>query len=170
MENLEQKEKAVKKAAQSMDIGDFISDAIVEDSDDGVWFEYPDIPTFTVKVAYLSRSKLRKMAEDLGISARKGFRTTKLASKSTEDDKFIRAYGEAAVKDWSGLTPNVLRELVLLKEEPPDGQDFACNRDNRFVLMKLSIAFAEWIDDVCRDVGLFNEARDEEVYDNLKKE
>ena len=93
-------------------IEDFV-DAIAKD-DDGVWVEYPDITGFEVKVAYMGREQLKKLADKLGLNQRKGFRN-KPANRPGDDDKFIKAFSDAAIKDWRGLTINKLRQFALVE-------------------------------------------------------
>jgi len=118
------------------------------------WIEFPGCPGFEVKVANLSRKEL--------IALRKRCVQTKFDRKTRQpeeilnEEKFIREFSEATIKDWKGLKLKYLEDLLLvdLGSNDPDAT-LSYDADQAEVLVQNSSEFDTWINEVVFDLANF---------------
>lgn len=152
---------------KSLDIRDFLDVSSAED--DGVWVDCTVAPPdseFAVKVRYLDKASFNEILREAGIM-RKGFRV-RLGKEA--DDKFIAAYAAKAIIEWRGLDLKTLVGLIRvnLSVDGKIPKAFECTPANKMLLIKNSSEFDTWLQGVCSDVKRFNEARNQERFENLK--
>lgn len=81
-------------------------------------------------------------------------------------DKYLELFLPWVVVDWSGLTVEVLRRLVLLKVSKQlllFKGEIGCDNEALMLLTRWSPAFSIWVNRVCLDVERFNREREEEA-------
>ena len=118
------------------------------------WIEFPGCPGFEVQIANLSRKEL--------IALRKRCVQTKFDRKTRQpeeilnEEKFIREFSEATIKDWKGLKLKYLEDLLLvdLGSNNPD-QLLPYDQDQAEILVQNSSEFDTWINDVVFDLANF---------------
>lgn len=118
------------------------------------WIEFPGCPGFEVKVANLSRKEL--------IALRKRCVQTKFDRKTRQpeeilnEEKFIREFSEATIKDWKGLKLKYLEDLLLvdLKSNDPN-TTLSYDADQAEILVQNSTEFDTWINEVVFDLANF---------------
>lgn len=118
------------------------------------WIEFPGCPGFEVKVANLSRKEL--------IALRKRCVQTKFDRKTRQpeeilnEEKFIREFSEATIKDWKGLKLKYLEDLLLvdLGDNNPN-TTLPYDADQAEILVQNSTEFDTWINEVVFDLANF---------------
>lgn len=128
--------------------------------EEGVWVRFKDT-TFEIRISYYGRQQMRQIVEKskkLDVDPR-----TLRATDSLDEKKFAELYAEKVIKDWRGLTAEVLRGLIVMKAniDIPDGFQVPCTRENRLWLISNSIEFDGWIQALCSNVEVFNRERQE---------
>lgn len=118
------------------------------------WIEFPGCPGFEVKVANLSRKEL--------IALRKRCVQTKFDRKTRQpeeilnEEKFIREFSEATIKDWKGLKLKYLEDLLLVDLTSNDpNTTLAYDADQAEILVQNSTEFDTWINEVVFDLANF---------------
>jgi hypothetical protein len=128
------------------------------------WIEFPGCPGFEVKVANLSRKEL--------IALRKRCVHTKFDRKTRQpeevlnEEKFIREFSEATIKDWKGLKLKYLEDLLLvdLGSNNPD-TILPYDADQAEILVQNSSEFDTWINEVVFDLANFRRGADRAAVD-----
>lgn len=118
------------------------------------WVEYPGMPGFEVELVNLSRDKL--------IALRKSCTTTKI-NRSTrqpmdevDEKKFVKAFTEATIKNWKGLTLAYLTELVLVDIGTNDpNRELEYTPENALDLVSSSSIFDGWVNEAVFDLENF---------------
>lgn len=118
------------------------------------WIEFPGCPGFEIKVANLSRKEL--------VALRKRCVTTKFDRKTRQpeeilnEERFIREFSEATIKDWKGLKLKYLEDLLLvdLKSADPEST-LPYDADQAEILVQNSSEFDTWINEVVFDLANF---------------
>ena len=114
--------------------------------------DYPGLPGFKVKVAFLSRETLvniRKKATKTSFKNRQ-------PTEELNDEVFLQLYVQAAIKGWNGLKFSYLEQLApvdLSGQNPEDELDFT--DENALFLMKSSANFDAFISELVTDLGNF---------------
>lgn len=118
------------------------------------WIEFPGCPGFEVKVANLSRKEL--------IALRKRCVQTKFDRKTRQpeeilnEEKFIREFSEATIKDWKGLKLKYLEDLLLVDLASNDpNTTLPYDADQAEILVQNSTEFDTWINEVVFDLANF---------------
>lgn len=118
------------------------------------WIEFPGCPGFEVEIANLSRKEL--------VSLRKRCISTKFDRKTRQpeeildEDKFVREFSAATIKNWKGFKLKYLEELLLvdLKNNDPEAElDYS--EDQAEVLIQNSTEFDTWVNEVVFDLDNF---------------
>jgi hypothetical protein len=123
------------------------------------WIEFPGCQGFEVQVANLSRKEL--------IALRKRCVQTKFDRKTRQpeeilnEEKFIREFSEATIKDWKGLKLKYLEDLLLvdLGSNNPD-TILPYDADQAEILVQNSSEFDTWINEVVFDLANFRRGAD----------
>jgi hypothetical protein len=118
------------------------------------WIEFPGCPGFEVKVANLSRKEL--------IALRKRCVQTKFDRKTRQpeeilnEEKFIREFSEATIKDWKGLKLKYLEDLLLVDLASNDpNTTLPYDADQAEILVQNSTEFDTWVNEVVFDLANF---------------
>lgn len=117
--------------------------------------EYPGMPGFKVKLAYLSRETIQKIRK----------KSTKITFKNrqqieeTNDELFLKLYVQESVRGWTGLKMSYLEQLapVDLGGMLPD-DELEYSDENALYLMKASINFDNFVSEQISDLGNFTES------------
>lgn len=126
--------------------------------DDGVWVPFKDT-NFKVKIAYYGKQQMQQLYEKCKV---KTF-NPRLArfDEDVDTNKFRKIYADTVIRDWSGLTIEVLSKLIPVKGTPDPKAELACTPDNKVVLVTLSMEFDQWLAQIATDVEAFNQAKAE---------
>jgi len=118
--------------------------------------EYPGMPDFKIKVAFLSRETL--------LSIRK--KSTKTTFKNRQpqeefnEDLFLQLYVENAVKGWTGFKLKYLEQLAPVDLTGQDLEDtLEYTQENALFLMKNSSNFDAFITEQVGDLGNFSKSK-----------
>ena len=109
---------------------------------------------FKVQVAYMSKSKVRKLIEK---ATKSEFdQKTRRVAESLDSDLFNELFAKNTIKGWSGLTGKHLSKLVVLSEDIGEEVEIDFSEDNAVYLLKSSEIFDAWLNDVINDIANFN--------------
>ena len=129
------------------------------------WVEFPGLDGFEVELANLSRKELVNLRKKC--TTNKFNRKTRGFEESLDEDKFVKEFSEATIKNWKGLKLSYLEDLVLvdLKNQDLDKElDFSS--ENAQLLVENSSEFDNWLNEVVFDLDNFRTAEQKE---NSKK-
>lgn len=119
-----------------------------------VWVDFPGLSGFSVKVANLSRKELNKLRKRC--IAQKFDRKSRQVIEELDEEKFVKEFSAAVVKDWRGLTLEHLETILLINT---DGQDMSkeldYSEDNAEILVSQSTEFDTWLNEVVFDLDNF---------------
>lgn len=122
------------------------------------WFDYPGCPGFEVELTTLSRKE--------HIALRKACLFTKMNRKThqfeehLDDDKFVRKFANATVKDWKGFKVQYAEMLLPVDLEGVDPEkEIEYSADQAEVLVQNSTEFDNWLNDVVFDLDNFRTSR-----------
>ena len=118
------------------------------------WVEFPGLDGFEVELANLSRKELVALRKKC--TNNKFNRKTRGFEETLDDDKFIKAFTEATVKNWKGLKLIYLEDLLLvdLKGKNTD-QELEYSITNSESLVENSSEFDNWLNEVVFDLENF---------------
>ena len=119
-----------------------------------VWVEFPGLDGFEVELANLSRKELVALRKKC--TQNKFNRKTRAFEESMDDEKFVRVFTEATVKNWKGLKLSYLEDLLLVDlsgKNPNDELDFS--EENAIQLVENSSEFDNWLNEVVFDLENF---------------
>ena len=129
------------------------------------WVEFPGLDGFEVELANLSRKELVNLRKKC--TTNKFNRKTRGFEESLDEDKFVKEFSEATIKNWKGLKLSYLEDLVLvdLKNQDLDKElDFSS--ENAQLLVENSSEFDNWLNEVVFDLDNFRTR--EQRKDSLK--
>ena len=118
------------------------------------WVEFPGLDGFEVELANLSRKELVNLRKKC--TTNKFNRKTRGFEESLDEDKFVKEFSEATIKNWKGLKLSYLEDLVLvdLKNQDLDKElDFSS--ENAQLLVENSSEFDNWLNEVVFDLDNF---------------
>ena len=118
------------------------------------WVEFPGLDGFEVELANLSRKELVNLRKKC--TTNKFNRKTRGFEESLDEDKFVKEFSEATIKNWKGLKLSYLEDLVLvdLKNQDLDIElDFSS--ENAQLLVENSSEFDNWLNEVVLDLDNF---------------
>ena len=121
------------------------------------WVEFPGLDGFEVELANLSRKELVNLRKKC--TTNKFNRKTRGFEESLDEDKFVKEFSEATIKNWKGLKLSYLEDLVLvdLKNQDLDKElDFSS--ENAQLLVENSSEFDNWLNEVVFDLENFRTA------------
>lgn len=118
------------------------------------WIQFPGCPGFEVKVANLARKELVALRKRCVHT--KFDRKTRQPEEILDEEKFIREFSKATIKDWKGLKLKYLEDLLLvdLKDQDTD-TDLAYDEDQAEILISNSSEFDTWVNEVVFDLANF---------------
>jgi hypothetical protein len=128
--------------------------------DQGIWVKFKDT-TFEIRVGYYGRDQMKKVWEqskDIEVDPR-----TLRTEEKLNDERFKEQYVEKVIKEWKGLTEDVLRRLIVLRTnmDLPPGFEVPCTKENKLFLINNSVEFDQWLSLVVSNVANFNNNRQE---------
>ena len=129
------------------------------------WVEFPDIDGFEIQLAYLNRDDLMKIRNrSLTFKFNK---RTRQREEEVDNDKFLEAYAEKAIKDWRGLKAKHLPILFPadISSMDPD-ENIEYDEEDALELLKNSTIFDQFITDCMNDFEQFSVKKAEEEAKN----
>lgn len=115
--------------------------------------EYPGMPEFKIKVAFLSRETLQTIRK----KATKTSFKNRQPVEELNDELFLELYVKASVKGWTGLKLKYLESLVPVDLTGQDSEaELEFNDENALYLMKNSSNFDSFISEQVTDLGNFS--------------
>lgn len=122
-----------------------------------VTVEHPQFDGFKVELAYISKDKLKKLADRA--TTQKFNKRTHQPEDEIDSDMFLKIYTAELVKGWTGLKAKYLPELLPVNLESVDPEsEVEFNEDNALLLMQKSTDFDQWVSTVINDVANFNKS------------
>lgn len=124
-----------------------------------VWVDYPEFDGFEVEVASLSNQEFRNIRKNC--VKEKFDRNTRQKVEVLNEDKFVKEFTRATLKNWKGLKFKYLERMMLvdISDQDPEGElDFSI--DNAIVLVSNSSDFDTWLNEVIFDLDNFRSVRD----------
>ena len=119
-----------------------------------IWIDFPGLPGFSVEVANLSRKELTSLRKRC--TSQKFDRKTRQVAETLDEDKFIAEFAEASVKNWAGLTVELLETLILINTDDQDPTaEVEYSKENAEVLVTNSAEFDTWLNEVVFDLNNF---------------
>ena len=119
-----------------------------------VWVDFPGLSGFSVKVANLSRKELNKLRKRC--ITQKFDRKSRQVVEELDEEKFVKEFSIAVLKDWKGLKLEHLETILLINT---DGQDMSkeldYSEDNAEILVSQSTEFDTWLNEVVFDLDNF---------------
>ncbi len=118
------------------------------------WVEFPGLDGFEVELANLSRKELLNVRKRC--TENKFNRKTRGFEESLNDEKFVKEFTEATVKNWKGLQLTYLEDLLLvdLKNQDPK-TELPYSDENAQQLVENSSEFDNWLNEVVFDLDNF---------------
>ena len=119
-----------------------------------VWVDYPDLDGFSVEVANISRNELNAMR--VRCTTEKFDRYRKAKTEHFNEEKFSSEFCKASIKNWKGLTLDKLETLLLIDIGDRDpNEEVEYSQENAETLVRESVAFDSWLNDVVFDLENF---------------
>jgi len=118
------------------------------------WVDFPGLDGFSVEVVNLSRKELNGLRKRC--TGQKFDRKSRAVVETLDEDKFIKEFSEATLKNWKGLTLEHLETLILIEvgdQDPSSEVEFTV--DNAEVLVTNSTEFDTWLNEVVFDLDNF---------------
>ena len=118
------------------------------------WAEFPGLDGFEVELANLSRKELLALRKKC--TQNKFNRKTRAFEESMDDEKFVKEFTEATVKNWRGLRLKYLEDLLLVdisNQDPEKELDWT--EENANQLVENSSEFDNWLNEVVFDLENF---------------
>ncbi len=139
--------------------------ADIIDTNDGlpIWVVYPGSKTFEVSARPLGR----KQEEFIEAATELKWDTATLTKKQVVDwEKYRQLFVDWVIVDWKGLTVDELRKIVRLKDWKKLKKfkgEIGCDDKAKIMLMSWSPQFATWINQISRNIELYNAEREAEA-------
>ena len=122
--------------------------------------EFPEIDGFMVDLVYLNRDELMKIRNrSLTFKFNK---RTRQREEEVDNDKFLEAYSEKAIKGWSGLKYKNLQLLFPNKIYGENGEEeIEYSPEEALELLKNSTLFDQFVTDAMNDFEQFSKTKAE---------
>ena len=114
------------------------------------WAEFPGLTDFEVELANLSRKELVALRKKC--TANTFNRKTRGFEETLNDEKFVKEFTKATVKNWRGLKLKYLEDLVLVDLK---GQDGEAEMEYTEANAHLLVEFDNWLNEVVFDLENF---------------
>lgn len=129
------------------------------------WVEFPEIDGFEIHLVYLTREDLMKIRNRA--LTYKFNKRTRQREEDVDNDKFLEAYAERAIKGWKGLKVKHLPVLLPVDISSLDGdENVDYTEDDALDLLKNSTIFDQFITDCMNDFEQFSKKKQEEDVKN----
>tara|TARA_A100001011_G_scaffold349019_1_gene387276 strand:- start:552 stop:983 length:432 start_codon:yes stop_codon:yes gene_type:complete len=122
--------------------------------------EFPEIDGFMVDLVYLNRDELMKIRNrSLTFKFNK---RTRQREEEVDNDKFLEAYSEKAIKGWSGLKYKNLPLLFPADISGANGEEeIEYSPEEALELLKNSTLFDQFVTDAMNDFEQFSKTKAE---------
>jgi hypothetical protein len=118
--------------------------------------EYPGMPEFKIKVAFLSRETLQTIRKK---STKTSFKNRQPVEE-LNDELFLELYVKNAIKGWSGLKLKYLEQLAPVDLTGQDASaELEYSEENALYLMKNSTNFDSYVSEQVTDLGNFSTSK-----------
>lgn len=115
--------------------------------------EFPGMPGFEIKLAFLSRETLQTIRKK---STKTTFKNRQ-PQEEINDDLFLELYVKSAIRGWTGLTLAYLEQLAPVNIENEDpSTELEYSEENALYLMRHSSIFDTFITEQVTDLGNFS--------------
>jgi len=115
--------------------------------------EFPGMPGFEIKLAFLSRETLQTVRK----KATKTTFKNRQPQEELDDELFLKLYVENAVKGWRGLKISYLEQLAPVDVSTLDpNSELGYTSENALYLMKNSTNFDSFVSEQVSDLGNFS--------------
>lgn len=132
------------------------------------WIDFPGCPDFQVEVCNLSRKELVALRKRC--IAQKFDRKTRQMVEELDEDRFLREFSKATIKNWRGLKLKYLEDLVLVDLKNQDGEvELEYDEEQAEVLIQSSTEFDNWINEVVFDLANFRGRRDRGIVESVRE-
>ena len=119
-----------------------------------VWMDFPGLDGFSVEVANLSRKELMSLRKKC--TSQKFDRRTRQLEEILDEDKFVKFFTKASVKNWKGLTVEHTSSLMLISaDEENKDTEVPFSEENAETLVANSTEFDTWLNEVVFDLENF---------------
>lgn len=120
------------------------------------WVNFPGLPGFEVEVANLSRKELLNLRKKC--TYQKFNRKSHTIEDKLDDEKFVKEFTKATVRNWKGLTLDNLQNLILIDTEGKDmEEELPFTTENAEILVNSSTEFDQWLNEVAFDISNFRD-------------
>ena len=129
------------------------------------WVEFPEIDGFEIELVYLNRDDLMKIRNrSLTFKFNK---RTRQREEEVDNDKFLEAYAEKAIKGGKGLKAKDLPVLFPadISDLDPE-QEIEYDEEDALELLKQSTVFDQFITDCMNDFEAFSRKKEEDDVKN----
>ncbi len=125
-----------------------------------VWIDFSGLPGFSVEVANLSKKELNSLRKRC--TEQKFDRKTRQLVEDLNEDKFVKEFTQAVIKNWKGLKLSHLETLLLIDmgSEDPE-KELEYTSENAETLVSSSTEFDTWLNEVVFDLENFRTGRKE---------
>lgn len=124
------------------------------------WVETPVDPNFRILVRYASKARLEEIRKNSYVQK---LARNAMAQPETvlDESKFLHAFVTECVKDWEGLTYDILSQLIPI--EVPEGQgqeeiEFT-SEDAIWLIENQGVMLDEWLFEAIRSVQNFTKSK-----------
>lgn len=120
--------------------------------------DVPGHPGFAVTLCFLSREELQKIRKKC--LKTKYNNRTRVVDETLDEEAFLKLYTDSTVKNWVGLSLEILEKLTLIDIEGMDKKAvLPYSQDDAHMLMKNSSEFDGFITDTVGDLTTFTKAK-----------
>lgn len=129
-----------------------LSDLMVDTK--SAWVEYPGLDGFEVEVVNLARPELTALRKRCIVT--KFDKATKRAIEELNEEKFIKEFTKATIKNWRGFKLKYLEDLMLvdLSKSNPE-EELPYSEESARLLITNSAEFDGWVNDTVFDLDNF---------------
>ena len=119
-----------------------------------VWMDFPGLDGFSVEVANLSRKELMSLRKKC--TSQQFDRRTRQLEEILDEDKFVKFFTKASVKNWKGLTVEHTSSLMLISADAENKDtEVPFSEENAETLVANSTEFDTWLNEVVFDLENF---------------
>ena len=132
------------------------------------WIDFPGCPGFQVEVCNLSRKELVNLRKRC--IAQKFDRKTRQMVEELDEEKFVKEFSNATIKNWRGLKLKYLEDLILVDLSNQDTElELDYDSEQAEVLIQNSTEVDNWINEVVFDLANFRGRGEGDPLESLRK-
>lgn len=118
------------------------------------WMDYPGFDDFSIEIAAVSRKELNALRKRS--TTQTYDRKARVMVETLDEKAFVREFTNATIKNWKGLTVEILDSLVLMEIGDIDpSTEYEYNKDHANELVTYSTEFDTWLNEVVFDLDNF---------------